>query len=139
VRISANVTGDFGNVTDFGRALGCAVIVVVALGEPGTPLTCCAAAGTDASTTLAIDVDSHRMRLLSFMYFFLTLSMLEMVRGFAACGLATAIQLLRKRHSLPVRLLLLSQDLKTTHTGLPQLIVVGVRSHGARPARGRRR
>jgi hypothetical protein len=28
VRISANVTGDFGNVTDFGRALGCAEKIV---------------------------------------------------------------------------------------------------------------
>jgi hypothetical protein len=28
LRISANVTGDFGNVTDFGRALGCAEKIV---------------------------------------------------------------------------------------------------------------
>jgi hypothetical protein len=28
MRISANVTGDFGNVTDFGRALGCAEKIV---------------------------------------------------------------------------------------------------------------
>ena len=29
VRISANVTGDFGNVTDFDRLLGCAEKIVV--------------------------------------------------------------------------------------------------------------
>jgi len=28
MRISANVTGDSGNVTDFGRALGCAGLIV---------------------------------------------------------------------------------------------------------------
>jgi len=28
VRISANVTGDFGNVTDLGRVLGCAGLIV---------------------------------------------------------------------------------------------------------------
>jgi hypothetical protein len=28
LRISANVTGDFGNVTDFGRMLGCAKEIV---------------------------------------------------------------------------------------------------------------
>jgi hypothetical protein len=28
VRISANVTGDFGNVTEFGRLLGCADLIV---------------------------------------------------------------------------------------------------------------
>ena len=39
-------------------------IVVVALGEPGTPVTCCAAAGTLAAVTVANDNNRPSQRVL---------------------------------------------------------------------------